>query len=104
MAYEARYVFKPNPGADLDAVMKVMKDVAALWRKHGALAPRLWSITAGELGNYVLVVQFKNAAEYAKVVDSLSADAKFRRWQARNVAQGQITWVRSNLAREVELG
>ena len=61
MAYEARYVFKPAPGADLAAVMKSMEQGAALWRKHGAPSPRLWAITAGELGNYVLSVQFENA-------------------------------------------
>ena len=103
MAYEARYVFRPNPGADMGDVMKAIEEGAALWRKHGAPNPRLWTISAGEIGNYVLVVQFENAAEYAKVVDPLSADPKFRRWQARNVAAGNITWVRSNLARELPL-
>lgn len=104
MAYEARYVFKPNPGSDLAAVMKAMEQGAALWRKHGAASPRLWAITAGELGNYVLAVQFENAAEFAKVVDPLSADPAFRAWQAGNVQGGQITWVRSNHARELALG
>ena len=103
MAYEARYVFRPNPGADMAVITRAMEEGAALWRKHGATSPTLWTITAGELGNYVLVVRFENAAEYAKVVDPLSADPDFRRWQARNVQAGQITWVRSNLAREVPL-
>jgi hypothetical protein len=103
MAYEARYVFRPNPGADMAAVMEAMQQGTALWRKHGAASPRLWSITSGELGNYVLSVQFENAAEYAKVVDPLSADPEFRSWQARNVKAGHITWVRSNLARELAL-
>ncbi|RZL89071.1 MAG: hypothetical protein EOP82_21005 [Variovorax sp.] len=104
MTYEARYVFKPNPGADMAAVMTAMEAVAALWRKHGAANPRLWAITAGELGNYVLTIEFENAVEYAKVVDPLSVDPDFRSWQARNVAAGQITWVRSNLARELAIG
>ena len=103
MAYEARYVFRPNAGADMAVVTRTMREGAALWRKHGAANPTLWTITAGELGNYVLVVRFENAAEYAKVVDPLSADPDFRRWQAGNVEAGQITWVRSNLAREVDL-
>jgi len=103
MAYEARYVFRPHPGADLDAVMKAMATGAALWCRHGAPKPRLWTVTAGELGNYVLVVQFENAAAYANVVDALSADPEFRRWQADNLKAGAITWVRSNLAREIEL-
>ena len=103
MAYEARYVLQPNPGADLSAVMDAMKAGAALWKKHGAPNPRLWSVAAGELGNYVLVVQFENAVEYAKVTDPLSADPEFRRWQASNLQSGSFTWVRSNLLRETPL-
>ena len=103
MAYEARYVFRPNPGADLGAVMDAMKQGAMLWQKHGAPKPRLWIVAAGELGNYVLTVEFQNAAEYAKVADPLSADPEFRRWQASNVHAGAINWVRSNLMRELDL-
>jgi len=103
MAYEARYVLRPNPGADLEAVMKAVKAGAALWKKHGAPSPQLWSVVAGELGNYVLTVQFENATEYAKVTDPLSADPEFRRWQANNVQSGAFTWVRSNLMRELPL-
>lgn len=104
MAYEARYVFKLNPGADLPAVIAAMQIGAALWRKHGAQDPRLWAITAGELGNYVLSVQFDNAAGFARVVDALSADPDFVDWQAGNAKGGRIQWVRSNHAREVGLG
>ena len=103
MAYEARYVLRPNPGADLGAVIDAMKTGAALWKKHGAPNPRLWSVVAGELGNYILVVQFENATEYAKVTDPLSADPEFRRWQANNLQSGSFTWVRSNLMREIPL-
>jgi len=103
MAYEARYVFRPNPGADLGAVMEAMKQGAALWKKHGAPDARLWVVAAGELGNYVLTLQFENASEYAKVTDPLSADPEFRRWQAENVRSGAFTWVRSNLFRELPL-
>lgn len=103
MAYEARYVLRPNAGADLDAVLGAMKAGAALWKKHGAPSPRLWTVAAGELGNYVLTVEFGNAAEYAKVTDPLSADPEFRRWQAENARLGAFTWVRSNLMRELPL-
>ena len=103
MAYEARYVLKPNPGADLGAIIEAMKAGAALWTKHGAPSPRLWSVVAGELGNYILVVQFENAVEYAKVTDPLSADPEFRRWQTNNLESGGFTWVRSNLMREIPL-
>jgi hypothetical protein len=103
MAYEARYVFRPTAGADFGAVMNAMKQCAALWRKHGAARPRLWSVAAGELGNYVLTLEFENAADYARAADPLSADPDFRRWQADNVRAGAIDWVRSNLMREMDL-
>ena len=103
MAYEARYVLRPNPGADLAAIIETLKAGAALWKKHGAPNPQLWGVAAGELGNYVLTVQFENATEYAKVTDPLSADPEFRRWQANNVQSGAFEWVRSNLMRELPL-
>lgn len=103
MAYEARYVLRPIPGADLGAIIEAVKVGAALWKKHGAPDPQLWSVAAGELGNLVMTVQFENAMEYAKVTDPLSADPEFRRWQANNVQSGAFTWVRSNLMREVAL-
>jgi hypothetical protein len=103
MAYEARYVFRPNPGADLDVVMAAMKRGAALWKKHGATDARLWVVAAGELGNYVLSLSFDDAGDYAKASDPLSADPEFRRWQADNVRSGAFTWARSNLLRELPL-
>jgi hypothetical protein len=103
MAYEARYVLRPNAGADLGAVIEAVKAGAALWKKHGAPDAQLWAVAAGELGNYVMTVQFENATEYAKVTDLLSADPEFRRWQASNVQSGAFTWVRSNLMRELPL-
>jgi hypothetical protein len=83
--------------------MDAMKRCAALWQKHGAPRPRLWVFAAGELGNYVLTLEFENAAAYAKAADPLSADPEFRRWQSDNVGAGGINWVRSNLMREVDL-
>ena len=103
MAYEARYVLRPTPGADLEVVMNEMREGARLWQKHGAPRPKLWIVTAGEMGNYVFSVTFPNAAEYAKVVDPLSADPEFRRWQAGNAKSGALTWMRSNLLRELDL-
>lgn len=103
MAYEARYVFRPNAGTDFGGVMEAMKQCAALWRKHGAGNPRLWIVAAGELGNYALVVDFRNAAQYGEVADRLAADPEFRRWQAENVHSGRVSWLRSNLMRELPL-
>ncbi len=90
MAYEARYVLRPSPGADLAVVVDAMKVGAALWKKHGAPQPRLWTVAAGELGNYVLTVEFDDAAAYAKVTDPLSADPEFRQWQAGNLRAGAL--------------
>ena len=98
-----RYVFRPTAGADLGAIVNAMKQCAALWQKHGAPKPPLWTVASGELGNYALTIEFKNAGEYAKAADPLSADPEFRRWQANNVQAGAINWVRSNLMREVDL-
>lgn len=103
MAYEARYVFRPNPGADMAVVLNEMKQCAALWKKHGAANARLWNVAAGELGQYVLVLEFEDAAHYAEVTDPLSADPGFRQWQADNLKAGAFTWVRSNLLRELPL-
>jgi len=47
MAYEARYVFRPNSGADLGTALEAMKQGATLWQRHGAPKPRLWAVTAG---------------------------------------------------------
>ncbi|WP_280156365.1 hypothetical protein [Piscinibacter sp. XHJ-5] len=103
MAYEARYVFRPTAGADLEAVVSAMKQCAAIWQKHGAPKPRLWAVAAGELGNYALTIEFKNAAAYAEAADPLSADPEFRRWQADTMRAGAVYWVRSNLMREIDL-
>ena len=52
----------------------------------------------------MLSVQFDSAAAFAKVVDALSADPEFRAWQSNNAQASQISWVRSNHARELALG
>lgn len=83
--------------------MDAMKQAVTLWQKYGAPKPRLQTVTAGELGHYVLTVQFENAAQYAKVVGPFSADPEFRRWQANNIKAGAITSVRGNLMRELDL-
>ena len=31
-----QYVFRPNPGCDLPALIELVKEAAVLWRKHGA--------------------------------------------------------------------
>ncbi len=31
-----QYVFKPNPGTDLQTLLGLIKEAADLWKKHGA--------------------------------------------------------------------
>jgi hypothetical protein len=45
-----QYVFAPTPGADLPALLGLIKESADLWRKHGAQVS-VWSVQVGEVGN-----------------------------------------------------
>lgn len=102
MAVVAQYVFRPNPGAELNAIMERVKEAAALWRKYGAEA-HLWTVTMGEIGNLAFSVHFDSFSAYAKCYDKLIADPKFAAWQQKNLASGDANWVRSNLARELPI-
>jgi hypothetical protein len=48
MADEARYVFRPNPGAGMGAAVWTMKLGAALWKKRGAANSRLWIVAKAD--------------------------------------------------------
>ena len=102
MAVVAQYVFRPNPGADLNAVMERAKEAATLWRKYGAEV-HLWAVSMGEIGNMAFSVHFDSFSAYAKCYDKLLADPKFATWQQKNLASGLSNWVRSNLAREIPI-
>jgi hypothetical protein len=65
-----------------------------LWKKHGA-APRVWTVSVGEIGNTAFSAEFKSYADYAKVMESLTADPDFRAWQAKSQESGTSEWVRS---------
>jgi hypothetical protein len=102
MAVIAQYVFRPNPGSDLNAILANVKEAAALWRKYGAEV-RLWTVSMGEIGNMAVSVQFDSYEGYARCMDRLIADPAFMAWQQKNLASGLSSWVRSNLAREIPL-
>jgi hypothetical protein len=102
MAVVAQYVFRPNPGADLPAVIANVKEAAALWRKYGAEV-HLWTVSMGEIGNMAFSAHFDSYESYARCMDRLITDGAFLAWQQKNLAIGLASWVRSNLAREIPI-
>lgn len=98
----AQYVFKPNPGADMAQFRANVKTVLALWKKYGA-ETSFWSVTGGEVGNFVVSCMFPSVKAYGECIDSLAADPAFQAWTANNVSAGLSSWVRSNIAREIPL-
>ena len=79
-----QYVFAPTPGADLPALLGLIKESADLWRKHGAQVS-VWSVQVGEVGNMV------------------NADPAFAAWRVKNIKAGLASWVRSNQAYEIPI-
>jgi len=102
MAMVAQFVVKPNPGSELAGVIGLAKESAALWRKHGGKV-RYWNVIGGEVGNFVFTVSFETFAAYGAALDKLGADPAFQAWQAKRAKAGLTTWVRSNIATEVEI-
>ncbi len=102
MAVIAQYVFRPNPGSDLNAITANVKEAAALWRKYGGEV-HLWTVSMGEIGNMAVSVHFDSYEGYARCFDKLIADPAFMAWQQKNLASGLSSWVRSNLAREIPI-
>lgn len=95
-------VFKPNPGADMTKLMGLVKESAALWKSHGAEVT-LWAVSGGEVGNMVFTAMFESFTAYGACMEKLYADPAFAAWNAKGVASGLSSWVRSNVAREVSL-
>jgi hypothetical protein len=102
MAVVVQYVVKPNPGSDLAAVIGLAKESAVLWRKHGGRVS-YWSVIVGEIGNFVFSVNFESFAAYGAAMDKLGADPEFQAWQVKRAKAGLSTWVRSNMATEIEI-
>jgi hypothetical protein len=97
-----QYVFKPNPGIDLAALVALIKEAADLWRKHGADAS-LWNVQVGEIGNMTFVVRFESTAKLGATLDAINGDPDFAAWRAKSIKAGMVTWVRSNQAYEVPI-
>jgi hypothetical protein len=102
MAVVVQYVSKPNPGSDLGAIVELAKESAVLWRKYGGKVS-FWTVVVGEVGNIVFTVNFESFSAYGAAVDKLGADPIFQAWQAKRLKAGHATWVRSNMATEIEV-
>jgi hypothetical protein len=98
----SQFVFKPNPGADMQQLLALVKESAELWRKHGAEVS-LWSVQVGEVGNLAFTVHCDSASKMGAVTDGINADPAFAAWRAKNVKAGLASWVRSNQAYQVEI-
>lgn len=102
MAAVLQYVFKPNPGADLGELMGLVKESAAMWKKHGAdVSP--WIVQVGEIGNLAFVARFESAAKLGATVEAVNTDPGFMAWRAKSIKGGLATWVRSNQLSEIPL-
>lgn len=97
-----QYVFTPVPGADMAALMGLIKESAEMWTKHGAHVS-LWSVQVGEVGNLVFACRFDSAAKLGATLDAVNADPAFAAWRMKNVKAGLATWVRSNQAYEITI-
>ena len=95
-------VFKPNPGADMTKFMGFVSESVAIWRKHGAEV-NVWTVSAGEIGNMVFSTRYDSFEAYGKCLDAVYADPDFQAWQVKGTASGLSSWVRSNLARQLQI-
>jgi hypothetical protein len=102
MSVAVQYVVRPNPGTDPAKITELAKEGAVLWRKHGGKVT-YWTVAVGEVGNRVLSITFENFAAYGAAVDKMGEDKEVRAWQAKRMKAGYTTWVRSNMATEIEI-
>jgi len=97
-----QYVFKPNPGCDMSALMDLIKESAGMWRKHGAEVS-LWGVQVGEVGNMAFAARCESTAKLGAVLDALNNDPAFAAWRMKSIKANLSTWVRSNQAYEVPI-
>jgi hypothetical protein len=72
-AVVVQYVSKPKPGSDLQTIMQISKEAAALWRKHGGDVS-YWNVIGGEVGNLVFVVRFDSFESYGRTMNAMFGD------------------------------
>lgn len=102
MSVVVQYVVRPNPGTDPAKITELAKEGAVLWRKHGGKVT-YWSVAVGEVGNRVLSITFENFAAWGAAIDKMAEDKEVRAWQAKRMKAGYTTWVRSNMATQIEI-
>jgi hypothetical protein len=97
-----QYVFKPNPGCDMLALLEMIKEGAGIWRKHGAQVS-LWSVQVGEIGNLAFTARFDSTAKLGETLEGLNNDPVMAAWRMKNVKANLASWVRSNQAYEIPI-
>lgn len=97
-----QFVFKPNPGTDMLALLELAKEGAGIWRKHGADVS-LWSVQVGEIGNLAFMARFESTAKLGATLDALNNDPAMAAYRVKQVKSGLATWVRSNQAFEIPI-
>lgn len=97
-----QYVFKPNPGADMPALMELTREATTLWKKHGAEVS-LWAVQVGEIGNIAFTARFESSASLGATLDALNSDPAFIAWRVKSNKSALASWVRSNQAYEIPL-
>jgi hypothetical protein len=75
-----QFVFRPNPGSNLPAILELAKESANLWKKHGAAEVSLWVVQVGEIGNMAFIVRSESTAKLGATIDALNADPAFVDW------------------------
>jgi hypothetical protein len=97
-----QYVFKPNPGADMLALLEMVKEGAGIWRKHGGEVS-LWGVQVGEIGNLAFTARFESTAKLGATLDALNNDPVMAAYRVKQVKANLATWVRSNQAYEIPI-
>ena len=102
LAAMVQYVFKPNPGCDMLALLEMVKESARLWKKHGAEVS-LWSVQVGEIGNFAFAARCESTAKLGATLEALNNDPAMATFRVKNMKANLATWVRSNQAYEVPI-
>ena len=95
-------VFIPAPGADMSALMALIKESARMWAKHGVHVS-FWSVQVGEVGNLDFACRFDSAAKMGATLNAVNAAPAFAAKKMKKVKAGLATWVRSNQAYEITI-
>jgi hypothetical protein len=82
--------------------MEMSKMGADLWRKHNGEVS-LWTVSAGEMGNWLFVIKFTDYEAYGACMNELTQDADFLAFQNKFMTSSKADWVRSNVVRQIPI-